>query len=188
MARSNSTKPTAMRSPHTAEELRDLIHYDPESGVFTWRRHSGVKESFNTRYAGTVAGSTKRASGSHGPKYTFISLQGQIYLAHRLAWLYVTGKWPNLDIDHINCDGADNRWANLREATRQQNSANTRIPANNKTGFKGVCFEAQTQRFRAGITVNRKHICLGRFDTAEDAHEAYKKAAERYFGSFARAS
>jgi hypothetical protein len=125
--------------------------------------------------------------GGLTPKgYWKIGVDGHRYHAHCLAWLYMTGEWCELDIDHRNGDRADNRWSNLREATRTQNNGNGKRPRNNSTGFKGVHFFKQTGRYQAGITVDGRRQHLGYFSDPEDAHAAYLNAAEKYFGEFAR--
>ncbi len=162
----------------TYHRLLELLDYDPATGMFRWRvkRHR-VK-------AGTVAGCL------HGTGYVVISADGQIYLAHRLAWLWMTGKWPSDDIDHANLDRSDNRWSNLREATRSQNRANAPIHAHNKVRLKGV-YRAPAKLdkpFRAEIRKDGKRYFLGYFKTKEEAHAAYGAAATSLHGEFARAS
>ena len=98
----------------------------------------------------------------------------------------MTGAWPAAEIDHVNSDGFDNRWSNLREATRAQNTRNTRAHHNNRSGMKGVYFEKRIGRWYARIMVDRKQHNLGSYDTAELAHRAYCEAAERLHGAFAR--
>jgi hypothetical protein len=122
-----------MREPElTAERLRELIHYDAATGNFTRL----VATSRIPR--GAVAG-----RGTH-TYYWRISVDGREYKAHRLAWLWMTGKWPLFFIDHINMDKADNRWCNLREATKAQNMVNTGRRANNSSsGFKNIPGSAQ---------------------------------------------
>jgi hypothetical protein len=103
-----------------------------------------------------------------------------------LIWLYMTGEWPSDDIDHRDRDGLNNRWANLREATRSQNLANRCAQVNNAIGVKGVCLERATGRYLAYIKVAGRTIALGRFGTAEEASRAYMAAALQHFGEFAR--
>lgn len=105
--------------------------------------------------------------------------------AHRLAWFFMTGEWPILDIDHINGDRSDNRWSNLRLANDSQNGANKRRYKNNKSGFKGVIWDARHKRFKAQLKKDGKVLNLGRYHTAEEAHEAYCKAAATLHGDFA---
>jgi hypothetical protein len=98
----------------------------------------------------------------------------------------MTGAWPPAEIDHVNAHALDNRWANLRSATRTQNNRNTRIRKNNTSGYKGASWDARRQTWVAQITANRRNHRLGDFSTAEAAHAAYCRAAERLHGEFAR--
>ena len=157
----------------TAEELREQLDYDPETGVFTRR------VSNNRAYKiGDVAGSYD-ADG-----YRTIKIQQRSYKAHRLAWMYVYGVWPLAQIDHINGARDDNRIANLREATCSENNRNSKKYLN-KRYAKGV--DVNHGRFRARIWVRGKRIHLGYYNTEEEAHAAYVAAAEKEFGAFARA-
>ena len=156
----------------TAERLRELLDYDAETGLFRWRVHRarGAKP-------GMVAGKPHRKG------YTQIKVDGRLYYAHRLAWLHTFGRWPALEIDHINGSKADNRLANLREVTRAQNSWNLqRAPRSNRTtGVLGVCVvPSRTKRFVAQIAQHGKLRNLGRFTTVDAASAAYQSAkAER---------
>jgi hypothetical protein len=164
----------------TAERLRQLLHYDPERGVFTWLSRP-AERSWNTRFAGTRAGTI------NGLGYVVIGILGRRYKAHRLAWLYVHGEWPGRELDHINCDKSDNRIANLRPATRSQNIANSRARSDSTSGLKGVRWHESSRRWLARLTAGgKRHI--GLFDTPEAAHAAYIAAAEKHFGEFARAN
>lgn len=142
--------------------LREILHYDPDTGVFTWRdaRHSRVR-------SGQVAGTL------HGAGYRLIGIDGRKYRAARLAWLYVYGVWPTYFIDHRNGVRDDDRIANLREATASENQQNA-VPRANKTGVIGV--SSHGGRYRARITLGRKKKHLGYFDTRELAHQAYLSA------------
>lgn len=161
----------------TANRLRELLDYEPETGVLTWRvLRSNI-------HKGSIAGFAHRAIG-----YRVIRIDGQKYLAHRLAWLHVTGRWPEGDIDHSNRDGFDNRFANLREASRSQNAGNQKRRVTNRSGFKGVARIAGREKWQGKICVRGKQIYLGLFDTPEAAHAAYCAAAEKHFGEFARAA
>lgn len=157
----------------TQRRLKEILHYNPETGIFTWRVRMSTRA-----LVGSEAGCTEE----HG--YRVIRIAGKGYRAHRLAWLYVTGMWPNLEIDHKDTDHANNSWVNLREATGSQNQANTHAQCNNKVGLKGV--RKCRKRFRATIRANGTQFHLGTFDTPEDAHEAYARAAQELFGDFAR--
>lgn len=107
-------------------------------------------------------------------------------MAHDLVWLYVHGRWPEDQIDHINMIPDDNRLKNLREATNAQNGANRRKHRDNTSGFKGVTWSAERKKWVASIGVNNKSIALGRYAKIEDAVAAYAEAARRYHGDFAR--
>lgn len=159
----------------SAERLRQLVSYDKDTGVFRLL----VDRAKYKR--GHVLGCI------HHSGYRHIELDGRKYIASNLAWLYVTGKWPDV-IDHKNRCRADDRWANLRLATNGLNRANS-IPTSN-TGTKGVWkrkrYATGRDRFVAQITVNRKVIHLGHFDTLAEASAAYAVAAEKAFGVFAR--
>lgn len=152
----------------------DIIRYDPDTGLFYW---TVPRPKIRV---GEVAGSL------HYKGYVIIELYGVPYFAHRLAWFYVTGKWPKNQIDHINRERADNRFANLREATHGQNRANSRTT--NRHGFKGVTFHKwlKEKPYSAQITFKKKVIYLGCYATAKEAHDAYKKAAIKMHGEFTR--
>jgi hypothetical protein len=160
----------------TQARLRALLQYDPETGKFT--RLIGV-QGFA---AGTEAGTFHPPSG-----YVYLGVDRKTYRAHRLAWFYMTGKWPVEDIDHANRDRADNRWANLREASRSQNNANGARRRDNTSGAKGVSWDAKNKRWRAYIVSSGKQRHLGRFADYEAAKAAYVRAATDTFGEFANA-
>lgn len=165
----------------TAEQLRGMMNYDPSTGIFTWLKRCDegrLDRTWNTRYAGAACGTPH----SHG--YTVIRVLGRAYLAHRLAWLYMTGAWPSGGIDHRNLAKSDNRFPNLRPATDSQNHANVPTRAHNKSGFKGV--QKRKGRWVAFISKNRKQHYLGAFGRPEDAHAAYCEAARETYGEFAR--
>lgn len=150
-----------------AEFVRSILLYDPVTGVFRWRADP------------------KRIAGGLNRGYWRVFMAGRRYYGHRLAWLYVYGKWPDAMIDHIDGDGTNNSIANLRAASRHQNQANSRISKRNSSGLKGVCFD--NGKWRAQIYVRGKTKWIGRFDSAADAHAAYVAAATREHGEFARA-
>jgi hypothetical protein len=163
----------------SAERLREILHYDPETGVWTWRMRAS---RFSRVRIGALAGCL------NGGGYWQIAVDGCVYLAHRLAWLYTKGEWPASDLDHEDLDRSANRWDNLRLATKSQNAANTRARSNNKSGLKGASRYNRNGKWQSGIVVGGKRIFLGLFDTAEEAHVAYVAAAEKFSGEFARAS
>jgi hypothetical protein len=153
----------------TAERLRELLIYDPETGVFTWRQKTGCKG-----YVGKVAGCIAKSEGR-----VSVGIEGRRYRAHRLAWLYVYGEWPS-EVDHINGDGLDNRLSNLRLATRSDQGANTKRRRDNSSGIKGVVWHPQSRKWRVQIKRD-----VGLFATKEAAARAYIEAAAQRFGEFA---
>lgn len=165
------------RSRLNQTKLRRLICYNPLSGTFMWRITPGKRIQ-----RGKKAGSIFK---SKGPPYQRIRIFGHSYLAHRLAFLYMRGHWPRNQVDHKDRNGLNNRWLNLRECTNSQNAANRGSQKNNKLGIKGV-HKSKSEKYHAQIKVNGKRIHLGTFDTAEAATHAYQKAANKYFGKFAR--
>jgi hypothetical protein len=161
--------------PLTPSRLKTVLDYDQDTGTFVWKVSMGRARAGN-------------AAGWHdGRGYIRIGIDGVRYQAHRLAWFFVHQEWPPDDVDHEK-DRTDNRIANLRSATRQQNNANRSIASNNTTGFKGVCFDKNRNKYQATIMVDGKTRYLGRFDKPEQAHAAYCGAAEKFFGEFARAA
>lgn len=163
------------RSRLTQARLRELLHYDPETGEFRWRN--------DTKYslrAGRIAGGVGASNG-----YRVIGVDGDIYRAHQLAWLYMTGRWCWPMIDHRDGNPANNCWNNLRRATYSENNANRALQRNNRSGFKGVSLRGG--KWRARIRKNGRLHALGAFATPEAAHAAYVAAAHRLFGEFARA-
>jgi len=120
--------------------------------------------------------------------YVHIRVQERLYLAHRLAWLYVHGTWPNGNIDHINGDPADNRISNLRECNQSQNMRNSKIVHKLSSFRKGVCFDPKRGLFKAYITLNRRQKFLGRFPSEDMAIAARLEAEKQYHGEFARAA
>lgn len=156
----------------TQERLKKLLRYDPETGIFTRAHIDTTCPNLSARWLGKSAGGV-----SHNG-YVMVHVAGVRTQAHRLAWLYMTGLWPALDIDHINGVRTDNRWANLREVTRQANLQNQRKASkNNVCGLLGV--SPKRGKFQARIMVDRKQRRLGVFDTPEEAHAAYLAAKRR---------
>lgn len=153
--------------------LFDKLAYDCETGVFIWKRSSGRCAK------GSVAGATDKRG------YIFIKIDGRNYSAHRLAWYFVHGQWPESEIDHENRNPSDNRISNLRQCTRSENNANTGIRRSNTSGAKGVSFDRERCKWRATIQIDNRHKFLGRFETREEAASAYRQAAKRIFGRFA---
>jgi HNH endonuclease len=158
-----------LSDPITRKQLKRLLYYDPQTGLFTWRISGKINR------AGDIAGHT-----NHANRYVRIGIGGQQYRAHTLAWFYMTGKWPKPEVDHKNTDPRDNRWKNLRLATRGQNAANISMRRHNKVGYKGV--SPAGDRYRASL--RGRH--LGTFDDPIEAAQAYDSAARHRFGDFAK--
>lgn len=145
----------------TVERLREVLHYNAETGRWTWR----VKASNMT--PGMAAG------GDKGDGYRRIKIDGCSYRAARLAFFYMKGRWPHPEIDHINRDRADDRWENLRQLSHRLNSLNRGLHSNNTSGFKGVCWDKHQRKWVSQTRVNYRRINLGTFNTKEEAHQAY---------------
>lgn len=158
-----------METHVTADELREILSYCPDTGIFTWK----IRPSKSVR-EGDAAGCREKRIG-----YCTIGYKGTVYKSHRLAWLYMTGEWPKGLIDHVNGVKDDNRFANLRVVDETGNSQNIRKPnRRNKSGFMGVIFFQN--KWRANITHKGKTHWLGDFKTPEEAHEAYLVAKRRF--------
>jgi hypothetical protein len=157
----------------TQARLKELLHYDPLTGVFT-----RLVATSNRIKVGDVAGSFD----AYG--YRRIMVEGKSYKAHRLAWLYVRGIWPANMLDHRNGIRTDNRIDNLREATSAQNGANTGKRSDNTSGFKGVCWNKHVGKWLAQIQIRSRMRYLGYFTTPEEASEAYQAAAKEYHKEF----
>jgi Demerecviridae HNH endonuclease len=159
-------------------ELRKLLAYDPIAGKFAWLvdRRPSIR-------AGDEAG--HRSVRQHHDRWV-IKIDQKPYLRSRLAWFWMTGTWPSLHIDHADGNTLNDRWANLREATRSQNLANAAKPKNSRAPFKGVC--RKHGRYQAQIGHEGRKIYLGLFDSAAEAQAAYMSAAQKFYGEFARMS
>lgn len=157
--------------PH---QLRELLSYDEETGVFRWRASIGRQQ------AGAVAG------GLNGHGYRVVRIAGRLHMAHRLAWLYVTGEWPTGQLDHVNGDGLDNRFANLRPCTNAQNAQNQRRDRRSASGVLGVHKAYKPGKWKARIKLAGVETHLGLFDSvpaAAAAYEAAKRCAHPFAGS-----
>ena len=157
------THSTAMKGQImiTQEQLKELLDYNPDTGIFTWKvdRSIAIKK-------GKVAG-YKRPDG-----YIVTSINKKLYYLHRLAWLYVHGNFPNNVIDHINKDKSDNKLCNLRDVTTSFNNINCNLRSNNSSGYTGISFVKNINKWRVRIKINKKTKCLGYF---LDINEALKK-------------
>ena len=149
-------------------QLRDRLHYNPTTGIFTWKKtpkHGSVK-------AGDCAGNVNKG-------YLRIDVNGRSILAHRIAWYFVTGEWPTQDIDHINRNRSDNRFENLRHVSRSANAFNGKLNKLNSSGLKGISFDKSADRWKAYIG---DAIYLG---SSKDFFEAccLRKSAENVSGN-----
>jgi HNH endonuclease len=167
-------KGVAAMAELTAEILRRLVTYDPATGVFRWRARRPHCRP------GDLAG------GFDKDGYWRVGIFGKRWLAHHLAWLYVHGELPTSEPDHINMERADNRIANLRLGSRRDNIANSGLRITNSSGFKGVYWCTQRNKWKVRIRDGDKQKFLGFFDDIEQAGAAYAVAARQMYGDFAR--
>ena len=160
----------------TIEELKTFFFYDPETGIFRSRAaRRGMRQA-----VGSIVGWVSNDG------YQVINFNYRHYLAHRLAWLWVVGEWPSIEIDHKNGNRLDNRISNLRLANRTQNAVWSKLRKNNTSGFRGVRWMPNRQKWVARIKVNYRYIHLGCYTNKEQAAKAYDCAAKKHFGEFAK--
>jgi hypothetical protein len=168
--------------------LASIVEYNPETGLFQWktrapdsfigsefRNTTKVAANWNSRWAGKLA---FRKSSTTG--YWLGAINGHSFAAHRLAWKLVTGRDPNVEIDHINGDRSDNRWSNLREVSRKVNRQNAQRNKNNTSGVPGVCWHKASKMWQAKIGHNYEKIHLGFFKDIQEAAKV-RAAAEKEF-------
>jgi hypothetical protein len=153
----------------TQHILKEILSYDPETGLFANREWRGGKSN-----QGSIAGSVRRDG------YVKISIDNKAYLAHRLAWLYVFGAFPNEQIDHVNKDRQDNRIKNLRAASDAENKQNLSKTRLNKSGKVGVIWHKAAQKWMSYIHVRNRSVYLGVYDTIEEAATARAAAKAKY--------
>jgi hypothetical protein len=152
----------------TIAYLKEVLRYDADTGLFTW-----IKRSSRADLIGKVAGSR------HSSGYIGISIYNKKRLAHRLAWLYMTGEWPINHIDHIDGNRLNNTFANLRDVTRSENLHNVfKAKKNSKTKLLGV--SAHQGKWRMQIRVNGANTRISGFNTPEEAHQAYLEVKKKY--------
>jgi hypothetical protein len=152
----------------TAERLRELLHYNPETGVFTWRVAPNGR---------VPAGSTAGSPTAKG--YCGIKVDGRYYLAHRLAWFHTHGRWPKAELDHADGVRFNNAIGNLRECTHMQNTQNLVVKDSNRCGLIGVSWNKRNKAWVAQIQVDGCKHYLGYHDTPEAAHAAYLAAKKQ---------
>ena len=156
----------------TQNELKELLDYNPETGEFIWK----VDRSHKVK-AGDIAGCSSVIRG-----YKRICIDYRNYAQHRLAFLYMTGKWPDKLVDHINGNRSDNRWCNLRQANDVENACNKAMQSNNTSGHIGIWKPKGRNKFV--VQVRGKHV--GYCETLEEAKEVYHREASKQFGEFYR--
>ena len=150
------------------EQLKEFLRYEPETGDFFWLKHK-----YQPKLIGKKAGSSTKAG------YWAVAINNRKVLAHRLAWLYMTGKWPSKHIDHIDGQKRNNAFCNLREVDRFGNLQNLKKPTKaNKSGFLGVC--RHQGKWLMQLMANGKRIRKSGFATAEEAHQAYLEAKRKH--------
>jgi hypothetical protein len=168
------------KPPLTAEYVKSILNYNPATGRFVWKYRNDVGSRWNSRFAGEIAGSFDSNN------YLQIGINSSLYRAHRLAWLIVTGKWPQFEIDHEDGDVFNNKWSNLREATHQENLRNQKMPSNNTSGVKGVSWHKRDQKWQVQIKIDGTSTHLGYFDSFDEAVAVRKLAELDHFGNFRR--
>ena len=156
----------------TQEYLKSILHYNPETGLFTWK----VTLTNNAPF-GSIAGCPVQG-------YITIGINKKLYRAHRLAWLYMYGCFPIDILDHINRDRADNKISNLRLANKQQNAYNCQVHKNNTSGFRGVSWHKASNKWRATCSLQGKSYNLGVYITAEEASIVYEEFVKEHHGEF----
>ena len=159
----------------TQELLKEKLHYDKDTGIFTW---TDSKLNYG-RVRGKEAGTIRNTDG-YKQITMYLGGKARHFRAHRLAWLYVYGEFPKLQLDHINHDTGDNRLSNLREVTQRENLRNRSLQKNNTSGYNGVYYDKAAGKYRARITVDNRLMHLGYFKKAEDAAQAAKEGREHY--------
>ena len=164
----------------TQERLRELMTYDPDTGIFTYNVRRGKNGKWSRR-GGHRVGAFDVSVG-----YIRCSIDSQKFWLHRLAWFWMMGEWPAGKIDHEDTNGTNNKWSNLRGATQAQNGMNRGVTSVNKIGLKGVSLCKTTNKYRADIALSGKRSNLGRYDCPAAAHFAYIIAADKMHGEFAR--
>lgn len=149
------------------EYLKSILHYNPETGSFIWLVKSGSNNLIGS-YAGSI---TNR-------RYVSVGINDKRYMAHRLAFLYMTGYWPKDQVDHVNGIRDDNRWINLSEANNSQNQHNKNVNINNLLGIKGV--SSHGKNYRAYFSINNKRYHIGTYKTIEEAKNARDEFAKSH--------
>lgn len=172
----------------TQDILKELLHYDPDTGVFTWlerdikwfghcRYGSAECDKFNNKHAGNIAGCVHTQNGEKDYIIIGINILGnkKRMRANILAHLYMTGEFPNGDIDHVDGNGINNSWKNLRDVSHQENGKNCKLNKDNTSGFNGVTWDSGANKWRVQLRLGKRCIYGGIFENIEDAIEKRKQ-------------
>ena len=152
--------------------LKELVLYDPETGIFVWKK-------------GRAGASAGKKIGCLKPSGYIVALvNGKLHRLHRLAWLYTTGEWPKHEIDHINGNRSDNRFCNLREATKAQNNWNKKVRKDSKVGVKNVIYYPKWGAYYVRITANKITQNFGPFKTKDEAEKVSLEKRKEIHGDF----
>ena len=157
------------------ERLRQVLEYDPETGLWEWLRPNLMNKKPISKMAGTIS--------VHG--YRIITYEGVKYRASRLAWFYMTGEWPSQEMDHKDKDKANDKWINLREVSRSENGLNRYLQPNNTSGARGVHWDLDRGKWGASVKHDGNIHFVGRYDLLDEAIEARDAAAQDLHGDFA---
>lgn len=170
---------------NTPEDVRELLHYDPSTGILTWRPRgmhwfdsAHACNAWNAKFSGKPAGHKRRRSDG------YISLQirllGRLHYAHRLAWAVMTGKQPPDEIDHIDGDAMNNAWVNLRDGGNSANRKNVPMYSSNTSGVCGVHWHKASGRWMARVNHSGRSHYLGLFDDMDEAHRIVREFRDRH--------
>ena len=173
--------PNKAKTDLSADEVRALLDYDQKTGIFRWRYNAARSKEWNTRRAGKPAGGLNKTIGR-----IQVRIQDRgLYLASRLAWLYVTGEWPEHEIDHVNQDKTDDRFDNLRLASRIENMRNRKVHDDSRSGFLGVRWRKHHRKWEARISIAGKTVWHAYAESAQEAAALRREAALLIHGEFA---
>lgn len=171
--------------------IRQLFDYNPDTGVLTWKTRTPdmfrtanrapetMCATWNSRYAGKEAGAFKEGRLK-------VSIYRKMHFVHRVAWCWMTGSWPAVEVDHKSLDALDNSWKNLRLATSSQNKCNRRTRKDSASGYKCIYYNKKLKKYRVMLNVMGRTVYCKFFNTLEEARAAYCEAAVKYHGEFAR--